>query len=208
MILTDYERLLLNLEHRRPDPDDDGEWIEPAQTNTIRAETAVETLLAFLGDYPGRAGLRQTPARFVRFLEEWKRISDTRPSMTVFEEAYDEMVILDPVPFFSLCEHHVLPFFGTVRVGYIPNGRILGLSKFPRLIHYYACRLQVQERLVGQIADDLFATLDPLGLGVEIKARHLCMEMRGVRIHDTLTTTRALKGVFREEHVKAEFLSH
>ena len=130
------------------------------------------------------------------------------PPITTFDaEQTDEMIVLRAVPFFSLCEHHLLPFVGTATVGYVPTDRIVGLSKIPRIVHHFARGLQNQERLVQQVANCLVETLRPKGVGVILHARHLCMEMRGVQIAGTITTTSALRGVFLEDaRCRREFL--
>ncbi len=130
--------------------------------------------------------------------------------LKVFEDGadnYDQMITVENINFYSLCEHHIAPFFGTVTVGYIPNGCIVGLSKIPRLVDMFAKRLQVQERLTSQIADALNTHLKPLGVGVLIKARHLCMESRGIKQVGSHTITTALRGVMTEGHPKQEFLN-
>jgi GTP cyclohydrolase I len=133
---------------------------------------------------------------------------DALINRAIFEENYNEMVVVKEIRFYSLCEHHLLPFFGTAHVAYIPNGKIIGLSKIPKLVDVYARRLQVQERLTQQIADTLQNKLNPLGVGVVIEARHLCMEMRGAKSQDSPTVTSAMLGAFRNSaRTREEFLS-
>lgn len=171
------------------------------------AEAAVRTLINYFDDDPEREGLQETPRRFVKFLQEF-----TNPdpfNFTVFEkENYDQMVIVQNIPFFSLCEHHLAPFHGVGHIAYIPNGKICGLSKLPRALDHFARRFQNQERITTQIADFIEAALQPLGVAVVLEARHLCVEMRGVKKHNTWTTTSHLTGVFRSEiAVRNEFFS-
>lgn len=122
-------------------------------------------------------------------------------------ENYDEMVVVKDIPFYSMCEHHLAPFFGTARIGYVPSGKVVGLSKLPRLLDVFARRLQVQERITTQVADALMEHLQPRGVGVILTARHLCMESRGVCKQGAATVTSALRGVFKDAAVRAEFLS-
>ena len=171
----------------------------------------VRALLEGLGEDPDREGLRETPARVadaLRHLTEgysldaWSSIGDS-----VFEQVYDEMVLVRDVQFYSLCEHHLLPFFGVCHVGYLPKGKVVGLSKIPRLVDTFAHRLQVQERLTREIAEGLQEVVEPRGVGVVMEARHLCMEMRGVRKHATETVTSCMLGGFRRDpRTRAEFL--
>lgn len=176
-------------------------------------ERAAQHLLAGLGHDLSRDGLRDTPRRLVGMLREMTSgyAADVPGLLTVFENdaRYDEMVSVGPIMFHSLCEHHIAPFFGDAWVSYIPaDGRIVGLSKLARVVDAYARRLQVQERLTAQIADALADNLGPKGVGVQVRARHLCMEMRGVRKPGAVTTTTALRGVFLDKpEARAEFLA-
>lgn len=174
---------------------------------------AVRTLLEFIGEAPDREGLRETPMRVLRawkFLTSGYRI-DPAAVVKAFAdgaETTDEMIFQANIPLWSMCEHHMLPFFGVAHIAYLPNGRVLGLSKFSRLIDVFARRLQVQERLTGQIADALMRFLNPLGCGVVLQCRHTCMEARGVQKAGSVTTTIALRGSFKTlPHVKQEFMS-
>jgi GTP cyclohydrolase I len=176
------------------------------------AEDIVYRLLEFIGEDPKREGLAGTPARVLNAWKFWCQGYSMDPAsvLTCFEdgaEQYDEMVIVKGLPFFSHCEHHLAPFFGTATIGYIPSDRIVGLSKLGRVLDIYARRLQVQERLTTQIAEALQKHLDPKGVGVYLRARHLCMESRGLSKQGHETVTCALKGVFRFGKARQEFLS-
>jgi GTP cyclohydrolase I len=176
-------------------------------------EAAVREILTEIGEDPERQGLQGTPARVHRMYAELTAGYHVDPERMVngaiFDVDYSEMVLVKDIPFYSLCEHHLLPFFGTAAVAYIPRGRVLGLSKIPRLVEMYARRLQVQERLTQQVADFLMQRLDPKGVGVVIEATHLCAVMRGVRKPGTIMTTSAVLGLFRSnDKTRAEFFSH
>ena len=178
--------------------------------NTL--EKAIDTILHELGEDPEREGLLKTPSRVADALQYltsgYKQ--DVREVLNgaVFEEKYNEMVIVRDIDVFSLCEHHMLPFYGRAHVAYIPNGKIVGLSKLPRVVDMYAKRLQVQERLTQQIAQTLYDVLQPDGVAVVIEARHMCMMMRGVEKQNSLATTSAMLGVFQQDQkTRAEFLN-
>ena len=171
----------------------------------------VKRQLALLNEDPDREGLARTPSRVASALtwltNGYQADLDDIVGEGVFEESHEGMVLVRDVELYSLCEHHMLPFFGKAHVAYIPNGRILGLSKIPRIVDMFARRLQVQERLSEQIADALMATLHPRGVGVVIEAQHLCMMMRGVQKQNSSTVTSALRGVFRDcPMTRQEFL--
>jgi len=174
---------------------------------------AVRRLLTLIGENPDREGLRETPARFLKALAEYTRGYQEKPEevLKVFEDgaqSVDEMVIVRDIPVYSLCEHHLAPFFGRAHVGYVPDKRILGLSKMSRLVEVFARRLQVQERLTNQIADALATHLQPLGVAVVIECRHMCMESRGVRHTGTATVTSALRGSIKTNaDTRREFLA-
>lgn len=177
-------------------------------------EYIIKDLLEFIGEDPNREGLLETPSRVLKAWHEWTRgyREDPDTVFKVFEdgaENYDTMIILDGIPFHSHCEHHMASINGVCHIGYIPNGKIAGLSKFARLTNIYANRLQVQERITTQIADNIVKHLQPKGVAVVIKAEHECMSSRGVRAHGVLTTTSAMRGVLIEESNDArnEFLS-
>ena len=160
---------------------------------------------------PTRDGLEKTPERIEKALEFLTKGYHEDPKEVLhgalFEVAYDEMVIVKDIEMYSLCEHHMLPFFGKVHVAYIPDGKVIGLSKAPRLVEIYARRLQVQERLTRQIAEAIQEAIHPQGVGVVIEARHLCMMMRGVEKQNSSTVTSAMLGVFQKQNTRAEFLS-
>lgn len=176
-----------------------------------RIETAVLAILQAIGEDPAREGLRDTPARVARaYAELFAGLKqDPREHLRVgFEVGHDEMVILKDIPFYSICEHHLLPFHGVAAVGYIPDGRVVGLSKLARLVEGYAHRPQIQEHLTGQIADAIMDVLHPDGVAVVIEAEHLCMTMRGIKKPGSRMVTSATRGTFRLNQVtRAEFLS-
>jgi GTP cyclohydrolase I len=176
-------------------------------------EEAVRQILVEIGEDPSRPGLVGTPDRMHRMYAELTAGYHVDPSRlvngAVYEVAYSEMVVVKDIPFYSLCEHHLLPFFGNAAVAYIPRGRVIGLSKIPRIVEMYARRLQVQERMTQQIADFLNDHLNPQGVGVVIEATHLCAVMRGIRKPGTVMTTAAVLGLFRtRDRTRAEFYSH
>jgi GTP cyclohydrolase I len=178
-----------------------------------RVEEAVRDILLEIGEDPDRDGLIGTPDRVHRMYAELTAGYHVDPDRLVngaiFDVAYSEMVVVRDIPFYSLCEHHLLPFFGTASVAYIPRGRVIGLSKIPRIVEMYARRLQVQERMTQQIADFLNDRLGPQGVGVVVEANHLCAVMRGIRKPGTVMTTSAVLGLFRtRDRTRAEFLSH
>jgi len=171
----------------------------------------IESLLVELGEDPERQGLRATPTRVSKALRQLTDGYGVRPedviAGAVFDQDYDEMVLVKDIPFYSLCEHHMLPFFGRCHVGYLPKGKVVGLSKIPRLFGVFAHRLQLQERLTNDIAEALNSTLLPKGVGVVVEARHLCMEMRGVEKPGGQMITSCMLGTFRRDpRTRAEFL--
>ena len=175
-------------------------------------EELVREMLVRLGEDPDREGLSRTPARVekaMRFLVKgYKDDPEALLRKALFPVTYDEMVIVKDIEMFSLCEHHLLPFFGKVHVAYIPNGKVIGLSKIPRLIEAFSRRLQIQERLTTQIAEAIQNAIEPQGVGVVIEARHLCMMMRGVEKQHSSAVTSSMLGSFRsEEETRTEFLS-
>ena len=168
------------------------------------------TILQDLGENPAREGLQQTPERVAKSLQFLTHGYDLDPGeilrSAMFREKYQQMVIVKDIELFSLCEHHVLPFFGKCHVAYIPNGQIVGLSKIPRVVDAFARRLQVQERLTVEIRDCIEQTLKPAGVAVVIEAQHLCMVMRGIQKQHSIATTSAFTGEFNAEKTRAEFM--
>ncbi len=174
-------------------------------------EKLIRRELELLGEDPNREGLLKTPLRVansMKFLTEgYSSSAEEVVGKGVFKEEHDNMIMVRDIELYSLCEHHMLPFFGKAHVAYIPNGKIVGLSKIPRIVDVYARRLQVQERLTEQIADGLCRVVNPSGVGVVIEAFHLCMMMRGVQKQNSKTITSALRGAFREDpKTRDEFL--
>ena len=190
---------------------DDPAFPSDGSDRTAELERTTRRMLALLGEDPDRDGLRRTPHRVAESLQWLTRgthfavadaVGDAR-----FDVAHDQMVLVRDVEFYSLCEHHMLPFYGRAHVAYVPDGRIVGLSKIARVVELYARRLQVQERLGEQIADALEAALRPRGVGVVLDAVHLCMMMRGVEKQNSRTVTSALRGEFRDDaRTRDEFL--
>lgn len=185
---------------------------DPVTLKQAETQELLHELLVRLGEDPGREGLVRTPERMERALQYLTRGYNEDPEKTLkdalFSVSYDEMVIVKDIEMFSLCEHHILPFFGKVHVAYIPNGKVIGLSKIPRLVDIFARRLQVQERLTTQIAESIQHAIQPQGVGVVIESRHLCMMMRGVEKQHSSAVTSAMLGVFRErQETREEFLS-
>lgn len=175
-------------------------------------ESMCRIMLDSIGEDPQREGLRKTPERFSRAITEltsgYDQSVDTLVNSAIFEENCSEMVLVRDIEFFSLCEHHLLPFFGTVHVAYIPNGRIIGLSKIPRLVNMFARRLQVQERLTEQVANCLDDLLQPLGVACMIEASHMCMRMRGVQSSTGVMVTNSMRGIFMSDaRTREEFLN-
>jgi len=171
---------------------------------------AVESILRELGENPKREGLLKTPRRVSKALREitsgYKTDLDAMFNNAFFKMDSEDLVAVTGITFYSMCEHHLLPFFGKVHIGYIPNGKIVGLSKMPKLVHALSSRLQVQERMTRQIADTLFAKLNPRGVAVIVEARHMCMEMRGAKSAETNCVTSAMLGVFKKDTaVRDEF---
>jgi GTP cyclohydrolase I len=179
--------------------------------SSSKIEEAVRTILLGVGEDPNRDGLLLTPSRVEKSFEfltsGYRTKIEDIINDAVFEQDYDEMVIVKDIEFYSLCEHHLLPFYGKAHVAYLPNGRIVGLSKVPRIIDTFARRLQVQERLTQEVAETIQKYLKPRGVAVVIEAYHMCMAMRGVQKQASLTTTSSMQGVFRSDmRARNEFL--
>jgi GTP cyclohydrolase I len=204
-------------EIERGDEDESAAIGSPGDGGTVREsggiERAVRDILTEIGEDPGREGLLRTPERMHRM---WVELTcgyhvdpDRLINGAVFDVGYSEMVVIKGIPFYSLCEHHMLPFFGTASVGYLPRGRVIGLSKIPRVVEMYARRLQVQERMTQQIADFLQEHLNPYGVGVVIEAEHLCLAMRGVQKGGATMVTSSVLGTFRStKETRDEFMAH
>src|SRR5579859_2722936 len=186
--------------------------LENTTLTSATFEDLMKEILVRLGEDPEREGLLNTPSRVHKAYEFLTRGYQDDPEAmlkkALFTVTYDEMVIVKDVEMFSLCEHHMLPFFGKVHVAYIPNGKVIGLSKIPRLIETFSRRLQIQERLTTQVAETIQKVIQPQGVGVVIEARHLCMMMRGVEKQHSAAVTSSMLGCFREEQeTRTEFLS-
>ena len=197
------------------DFDDDltDDQLAASQIDGPQAEESIAHLLKALGENPERDGLKNTPRRVARMYSELLAGYHMDPVAMIngalFEVKYDEMVIVRDIEFYSMCEHHMLPFMGRVHVAYVPDGKVLGISKIPRVVDMYARRLQVQERMTRQIADFLRDLLKPQGVAVVVEALHLCMMMRGVKKHDARMTTSAMHGAFRANlATREEFLAN
>jgi len=186
--------------------------VETPTLTSASFEDLVREMIVRLGEDPAREGLTRTPNRVHRayeyLLKGYREDPEVMLKDALFSVTYDEMVIIKDVEMFSLCEHHMLPFFGKVHVAYIPNGKVIGLSKIPRLVEIFSRRLQIQERLTTQIAETIQKTIQPQGVGVVIEARHLCMMMRGVEKQHSAAVTSSMLGSFRDEQeTRTEFLS-
>lgn len=203
-----YNKPFIGLFNKQTEPELKDKWLvfpweakeEPVENNFVR-------ILQYLGEDPNREGLKETPKRYIKFMKEF--LEPKEFNFTTFDaEGTDEMIIQTNIPFYSLCEHHVAPFFGVAQIAYIPNDKIIGLSKLPRCLDLYANRFQNQERITTQVADRLMKELDAKGVAVSLKAQHLCMCMRGVKKHDTWTITTKLLGLFKSDPTaRHEFLA-
>jgi GTP cyclohydrolase I len=183
--------------------------LSPAE---IQIAENIHAILGHLGEDPNRQGLLKTPERVAKaysfITQGYKQDARKILSSAMFDEHYNEMVLVKDIELYSLCEHHMLPFFGKAHIAYIPNGKIVGLSKLPRIVDVFARRLQVQERLTIEIKDCIQETLQPIGVAVVIEAHHLCMQMRGVSKQNSATTTSAFSGAFLEDvKTRKEFIS-
>jgi len=209
--LTEAEMRGLKSVEARPPREQVG-MVQAERPAQAAIEDAYRNVLAFVGEDPNREGLLRTPHRVAESMKFLTRGYDqeveTLLNGAIFHEDYDDMVIVKDIEFFSLCEHHLLPFFGKVHVGYIPNGKIVGLSKIPRLVDMFARRLQVQERLTTQIAEALEEALEPQGVAVVVEGLHLCMLMRGVQKQNASMITSHMMGAFRADRAtRAEFMA-
>jgi GTP cyclohydrolase IA len=186
--------------------------METINTDTKIIEDKIKSIISFIGDNPEREGLKETPKRMIR---SWREIfggyiqEPEKIIKTFTEGSCDEMVILKDIDFFSMCEHHFLPFYGKIHIGYIPNGKVIGVSKLARLVEVYSRRLQIQEKMTTQIADIIDKYLNPKGVVVVCKAQHLCIVSRGIKKINAIMITSAIRGAFRDEDDKAraEFMS-
>jgi len=201
------------MEHIEFDDNLSDEGLAGSKVNAEEIQKAISSILLAVGENPEREGLKRTPERVARMYDEllagYKADPIAIVNDAIFDVKYDEMVIVRDVEFYSLCEHHILPFMGRVHVAYIPDGKVLGLSKIPRIVDIFARRLQVQERMTRQIADLIRDLLHPQGVGVVVEALHLCMMMRGVQKHNARMTTSAMHGAFRSNlATRQEFLEN
>ncbi|HLP13256.1 MAG TPA: GTP cyclohydrolase I FolE [Flavobacteriales bacterium] len=182
---------------------------QPQETEALGKH--YKEIISLLGEDPSREGLLKTPERMAKAMQFMTKGYYQSPEEILksakFKEDYSQMVLVKDIDMYSMCEHHLLPFFGKVHIAYIPNGHIVGLSKIPRVVDAFARRLQVQERMTNEIRDCIQNTLNPLGVAVVIEAQHLCMQMRGVQKQNSLTTTSAFTGEFLKEATRAEFIS-
>ncbi len=180
------------------------------QEKTEKMSSFYQEILKDLGENPEREGLLKTPERVAKALQFLTHGYDIDPSEIIksamFNEDYSQMVLVKDIEVYSMCEHHMLPFFGKAHIAYIPNGKIVGLSKLPRVVDAFARRLQVQERLTNEIRDCIHETLQPLGVAVVIEASHMCMQMRGVEKQNSVTTTSAFTGQFTDKTTRQEFI--
>jgi GTP cyclohydrolase I len=183
-----------------------------SEKQDIQFEDAVKSMMLHVGENPDREGLLKTPQRVKKAYEfifgGYKEDPEEILNSALFTSSNDEMVLLKDIEFYSTCEHHLLPIIGRVHVAYIPNGKVVGLSKIPRVVNVFARRMQIQEQLTEQIADAIMNTIKPKGVAVVVQARHMCMEMRGVEKINSTTTSSALRGLFKkDEKTRSEFFS-
>lgn len=183
--------------------------METIDTDTKNIENKIKDIIRYIGDNPEREGLLETPKRVVKSYEKLFGGYKKNPEsiLKTFTSDNNEMIILKNIEFYSMCEHHIIPFFGKISIGYIPNGKIIGVSKLARLVEIYSRRLQIQERLVEQIANSLVKYLNPLGVMVTAEAKHLCMVARGVEKQNSIMVTNAIRGRFEKQEVRDEFLA-
>jgi GTP cyclohydrolase I len=183
-----------------------------SKENRPHLESAVKEILFHIGENPQREGLERTPNRVARMYDELTAGYHTDPikliNGAIFDVDYDEMVVVKDIEFYSLCEHHMLPFFGRAHVAYIPDGKVIGLSKIPRVVEMFARRLQVQERMTTQIADFIQEVLHPQGVAVVVEGAHMCSMMRGVKKANASMTTSTMRGAFEKRKIRREFFEH
>ena len=187
--------------------------VSPDEIQKSNIEFAIESILLNIGEDPEREGLLKTPNRVARMLDELTAGYHTDPvaliNGAIFNVDYDEMVVVKDIDFHSMCEHHMLPFYGKAHVAYIPDGKVVGLSKIPRIVEMFARRLQIQEQMTSQIANFIHETLEPKGVAVVVEGAHMCAMMRGVKKANTKMTTSKMLGTFREDDkLRSEFLTH
>lgn len=206
--------LVSGLLARKLDSEEEEETFEQGNGRAlVEIEAAIRQILRSLGEDPDREGLERTPHRVARAYEYLTRGYHQDPKKVIngaifVEEDYQEMILVKDIDFYSMCEHHIIPFFGKAHVAYIPKNRIIGISKIARLVEVYSRRLQVQERLTTQIAHTMMEELDPYGVGVVLKAEHLCIRMRGVEKQNSVVVTSAMLGVFRsQQKTREEFMT-
>ena len=202
-----YNKPFIGLFDKRTEPELQNKWLVfPWEQKDEPVEDNFRRILQYLGEDTNREGLMETPKRYIKFLKEF--LTPKEFNFTSFDaEGTDEMIVQTNIPFYSLCEHHTAPFFGTATVAYIPDKKIVGLSKLSRTVDLYANRFQNQERITSQVAERIQNELNPKGVAVSLKAQHLCMAMRGVKKHDTWTITNKMIGMFKEdEKARNEFL--
>jgi GTP cyclohydrolase I len=215
-VQVSYKKSLAGVVYMKNDEISINQKAELAQNKHLdneRIEDAVRILLDAIGEDPDREGLLRTPGRVAMMYSELLAGYRTDPiemvNDAIFEVSYDEMVLVRDIEFYSLCEHHMLPFIGRAHVAYIPRGKVIGLSKIPRIVDLFARRLQLQERMTRQVADFLQDTLNPRGVGVVLEGVHMCAMMRGVKKHDVRMTTSAMLGLFRSQlATRQEFLDN
>ncbi len=212
MTMIDFSEILtreqIEQDHRSHSHTD-----QPSFLNQASLEVSVHNILRDIGEDPNREGLLKTPNRVARMYNELTSGYHTDPvkliNGAVFSVDYDEMVVVKDIDFHSLCEHHMLPFYGVAHVAYIPDGKVVGLSKIPRIVEMFARRLQIQEQMTSQIANFIQETLEPQGVAVVVEGAHMCAMMRGVKKANTKMTTSRMLGAFRDnEKTRAEFLAH
>lgn len=213
--ISRYSEILENMNGQANKVNDNGSngHFKELVTDRTMIETAVRQILESVGEDPNRQGLQRTPERVARMYDELLEGYEVDPIALIngalFEVDYGEIVVVKDIDFYSLCEHHMLPFFGKVHVAYLPNGRVIGLSKIPRIVEMFARRLQVQERMTRQIADFIHEVIEPLGVAVAVEGVHMCSMMRGVKKANASMVTTAMVGEFQHDSIlRSEFMTH